>query len=55
MEQQEGSPLKDPVAEDELAEVLANIGEYDQPSSPSDLHDKPQEENAPEEPYAKET
>lgn len=55
MEQQEGSPLKDPVAEDELAEVLANMGEYGQLSSPSDLRDKLQEENAPEEPHEKET
>ena len=54
MEHQEGSPLQDPVGEDELAEILANMGEYGQPSSPSDLHDKPQEENAPEKPHAKE-
>ena len=54
MEQQEGSPSQDPVGEDELAEVLANMGEYGQPSNPLDLHDKPQEENAPEKPHAKE-
>ena len=44
------------MGEDELAEVLANMGENGQPSSPSDFHDekKPQEENAPEEPHAKE-
>ena len=46
--------MQDPVGEDELAEVLANMGEYGQPSSPSDLQDKPQEENAPEKPHAKE-
>lgn len=55
MEQQEGSPLKDPVGEDELAKILANMGKYGQPSSPSNLHVKPQEENALEEPHAKET
>ena len=31
------------------------MGEYDQSSSPSDLHDKSQEENVIEEPHAKET
>lgn len=33
------------MGEDELAAVLANMGEYGQPSSPADLYDKPQEEN----------
>jgi len=48
--------LQDPLGEDELAKVLANMGEYGQPSSPLDLHaeEKPQEENAPEESHAKE-
>ena len=30
------------------------MGEYGQPSSSEDLHDKPQEENAFEEPHAEE-
>jgi len=30
------------------------MGEYGQPSSPIDLHDKPQEENAPKKPHAEE-
>ena len=38
MEQQEDSPLQDPLGEVELAKVLANMGEYGQSSSPSDLH-----------------
>ena len=56
MEQQEVSPLQDPLGEDELAKVLVNMGEYGQPSSPSDLHaeEKTQEENAPKESHAKE-
>ena len=61
MEQQEGSPLQDPLGEDELAKVLANMGEYGQSSSPSDLHDEEepkehfaQEGNAPEESHAEE-
>ena len=56
MEQQEDSPLQDRSREDELAQVLANMGEYGQSSSPSDLHAKeePQDENAPEESHAKE-
>ena len=56
MEQQEGNPLQDPLGEDELAKVLANMGEYGQPLSPSDLHagEKPQEKDAPEESHAKE-
>lgn len=39
-----------------MAKVLANMGEYGQTSSPSDLHveEKPQEENAPEESHEKE-
>ena len=45
MGQQEGSPPQDPVGEDELVAVLANMGEYGQPSSPADLYDKPQEES----------
>lgn len=56
MKQQEGSPLQDPLGEDELAKVFSNMGEYGQSSSPSDLHakEKPQEENAPEKSNAKE-
>ena len=56
IEQHEGSTLQNPLREDELAKMLANMGEYGQPSSPSDLHakKKPQEENAPEESHAKE-
>ena len=48
--------MQDPLGENELAKVLANMGEYGQPSSPSNLHaeEKPQEENAPEESHAKE-
>ena len=39
-----------------MAKVLANMGEYGQSSSPTDLHaeEKPQEENAPEKSHAKE-
>lgn len=44
------------MGKDELAKVLANMGEYGQPSSLSNLHaeEKPQEKNAPEESHAKE-
>lgn len=42
------------MGEGELAEALANMGEYGQPSSPTDLHDKPQEENASKKPHAEE-
>ena len=52
MGQQEGSPLQDLVGEDELAAVLANMGKYGQPSSPVDLHEKPQEENTSEKSHA---
>ena len=37
-----------------MAAFLANMGEYGQPSTPSDLHVKPQEENASEKPHAEE-
>ena len=50
--QQEGSTPQGRVGEDELAAVLATMGEYGQPSSPEDLHDKPQEENTSEKPHA---
>ena len=60
-EQREGNPLQDPLREDELAKVLANMGEYDQSSSPSNLHveEEPkehsaQEGNAPEKSHAEE-
>ena len=48
--------MQDLLGEDELAKVLANMGEYGQSSSPSDLHaeEEPQVENAPEESHAKE-
>ena len=54
MGQQVGSPPQDPVGEDELAAILENMGEYGQTSTPSYLHDKPQEEDAPETPHAEE-
>jgi len=60
MEQQEGSPVQAPLREDELAKVLANMGECGQSSSPSNLHaeEEPKEHsahegNAPEESHAK--
>ena len=39
-----------------MAKVLANMGEYGQPPSPSDFHagEKPQEKYVPEESHAKE-
>ena len=37
-EQCDGSPLKNPLQEDELAQILANMGEYCQPLSPLNLH-----------------
>ena len=52
MGQLEGSPPQDPVGEDELATVLANMGEYGQPSSPPDLPDEPPEENISEKSHA---
>lgn len=54
MEQLEGSPPRDPLAEDELAAVLANMETYYQPSSPPDLPNEPPEENAPEKSHAEE-
>ena len=54
MGQQVGSPPQDPVGEEELAAILANMGEYGQPSTPSYLHDKPQEEDTSEKPHAEE-
>lgn len=52
MGQQVGSPPQDPVGEEELAAILANIDEYGQPSTPPYLRDKPQEEDALEKPHA---
>jgi len=54
MEQLEGSPPRDPLAEDELAAVLVNMEKYYQPSSPADLPNEPLEENAPEKSHAEE-
>ena len=39
-EERSESPLQNPLQESELAQILANMGEYGQPSSPSDLHEK---------------
>ena len=52
IEQLEGSPPQDPVGEDELAAILANMGEYGQPSSPAGLADGPPEEDTPEKLHA---
>jgi len=56
IEQCEGSPLQNPLRKDELAKILANMGEYAQRLSPPDLHveEEPkehfaQDKNAPEE------
>lgn len=55
-EQREESPLKNPLQEDELAKILANMGKYGQPLSPLGLQieEEPkehsaQDKNAPEE------
>lgn len=45
MGQLEGIPPPDLVGADELATVLANMGEYGQPSSPAGLCDEPPEED----------
>lgn len=37
-EQQNGSPLQNSMQEDELAQILANMGEYAQAHSPLDPH-----------------
>lgn len=52
IEQLEGSPPRDPVGEDELAAILANMGEYGPPSSPVGLPEGPPEEEAPGEVHA---
>lgn len=54
MEQLEDSPPRDPLAEDELVAVLANMREYYQPSSLADLPNESPEENAPEKSHAEE-
>ena len=53
--------MQNPLREDELAKILANMGEYGLPSSPLDLHaeEEPkehsaQDRNAPEDLHAKE-
>ena len=38
IEQCEENPLQNPLQEDELAQILANMGEYAQPLSPLGLH-----------------
>lgn len=50
--QLKSSPPQDPVGEDELAAVLANMGEYGQPSSPADLPDEPPEKNTSKKSHA---
>ena len=49
-----GSPLQDHPGEEELAAVLANMGEYGQASSPGGIPDGPAEEELPEEGHAEE-
>ena len=49
-----GSPLQDHLGEEELAAVLANMGEYGQASSPGGILDGPAEEELPEEGHAEE-
>ena len=46
----EGSPLQNPLQEDELAQILANMGKYAQPLSPLGLHieEEPKEHSAHE-------
>lgn len=46
--QREDSPLQNPLQEDELAKILANMGEYTQPLSLPELHveEEPKEHSA---------
>lgn len=46
-----GSPAENPIGEDELANILANMGEYGQPLTPSNLQtrEETQEKDAPKE------
>jgi len=46
--------VQDPPGEEELAAVLANMGEYGQPSSTGGVPDGPPEEELPEEMHAEE-
>ena len=49
-----GSPLQDHPGEEELAVVLANMGEYGQASSPGGILDGPAEEELPKERHVEE-
>ena len=44
--------MQNPPGEEELAEVLANMGEYGQPSSTGGVPDDPAEEELPEDMHA---
>lgn len=56
MEQQGGIPVYNPTREDELANILANMGEYGQPLSPSNLQveEETQEKDALKEVHTEE-